>query len=232
MRKESFLLTVLLLALATTARAQQPSLQDETEIGLSRVLAYQGVAADLGMTEVQADQLNGLWTQVQFKLRYKIRDYRNNFSETLSAPRQEQVKQELQDAILEVREYETERLKEVLSSSQIDRLEQIRIQVLDRKGNKLHQMKEELSLSDSQLGQVKILKKELQEAISELRKDAKIEGLTRNEIKDSTEEINSEFKDKFRDILSSSQQSTLDRLKGREFEFQVGAASANKKDAQ
>ena len=232
MKKEIFLLAVLLICFATNAFAQPPTLQDESGLGLSRVLAYAGVAKELGMDEVQVDQLNGLWTQVQFKLRYKFRDYRDNFSSTLSAPQQEQVTQELHDAIKEVREYETERLEEVLSSSQINRLKQIRMQAMDRKGGNLNQMKEELKLSDGQLEQVEGLKKEMQEAISELRKDAKIEGLTRNEIKDSTEEINSEFKDKFRDILSSSQQSTLDRLKGREFEFQVGAAKAKKEDAQ
>ena len=232
MRKESLLLTILFLGLATTAWAQQPSLQEEAGLGLSRVLAYGGVEKEIRMTELQSDQLNGLWNQVQFKLRYKFRDFRNNFSPTLSEPKQEQVKQELQDAISEVREYEMERLEEVLSASQIDRLKQIRMQAMDRKGNNLQQLKDELNLSDSQLENVDALKKELQEALSELQKDAKIEGLTPNEIAESRTEIELEFKEKFRDILTNSQQATLDRLKGSEFEFQVGAANAKKQDAE
>ena len=230
MRKESLLLTILFLGLATTAWAQQPSLQNEAGLGLSRVLAYGGVEKEIGMTELQSDQLNGLWNQVQFKLRYKFRDFRNSFSPTLSESRQDQVKQDLQDAIGEVREYEMERLEEVLSASQIDRLKQIRMQAMDRKGNNLQQLIDELKLSESQLEDVDALKKELQEAVSALKEDAKIDRWAPNEIAEARTEIELDFKKKFQDILTYSQKATLDRLKGPEFEFQVGAANANSVD--
>ena len=70
----SLTIGLILICFVASATAQ-PSLKSEAEFGLSQILDYKGVAADLELSEAQADGVRGLSSVIELKLQQPFRNY-------------------------------------------------------------------------------------------------------------------------------------------------------------
>ena len=219
------ILTLLLLLTPSVALAQL-SYKSEASFGLSRVLAYKGVSEDLEMDLTQTEKLQGLWTLIEIKLRQKFQEYRGNFSPRLSEEARDLLNEELADGVDAVRDIEIERLEEVLSASQIDRLRQIKFQLVNQNSGNLTYLKEDLDITRDQLADIKELMKKQSAERQKLRQNARIELLTPNEVAEFAADIAEDFEGQLRDILTVGQRQELERLQGKKFDFQIGTPKA------
>ena len=220
---------VLFLQIAfTSVGFSQQKLQSEVKLGLSHTLSFKGVSEDLELTDEQKEKLFGLWTEVQTKLEHAFREYKANYSPRFKGEALKELNDQLADGIKEVREFELERLEEVLLPQQMNRLQQIRFQILKRDSDGLQKLNRELSLTKDQISQINKVKVKLKGTLRELQQYSREEQLTPNEIKEEVAAVRKENREKLLAILTSTQRSKLKQLEGEPFEIQIG--TPKKKD--
>lgn len=233
MNFKSLAATIAMLLILGCSTYAQTSLKSLSQYGLSQTLAYGGVAEDLGLDRDQAAQLTGLWTQVEYKLIAKLREYRRNYSPRFSDAEKDALKDELMEAVKEVREFEREQLESVMTQSQIRRLGQIRYQLVARKGGEgLSSLKDDLDITSKQLKTLKELAKERDKEIGKLRSDARAEQLTPNEFSEELKSIEEEFEEKFQEVLTPQQRQTLSSLQGKKFKLRYGAPTGDSEEKE
>lgn len=207
------------LMFASLSFAQQ---QHELRTGLSHVLSLGSVSDELEMTENQRDALAHLWLTTEIELKAALQKFSFAYSENLPENEIDELKAEFADSIAEIRENENKIIQDVLSDSQIERLKQIRFQYLSRHGDGLSAIKEELSLSESQLGKIRALQSDFQKDLAELQKNSLDIKVPRDEMMHNAQQFRAKYEDKLLDLLTPNQRRKLESLQGKRFEFQYG----------
>jgi hypothetical protein len=114
------------------------------------------------------------------------------------------------------------RLNDALISNQVERLRQIRFQILKRNSDGLQGLGKELSLTKDQVRKIKGVQQGFKNTLLEMRKYARDEQLTPNEVKEEVAAVRKETEEKLLEVLTSTQRSTLERLEGDPFVVQTG----------
>lgn len=225
-------LAVLMLVLfaASPCATAQRQLVSEVQLGLSAMLKFNGVARDLELVQEQHDQLDGLWVEVEMKLEYAFKEYRDNYSPRFSPDEQQRLADDLEAAIEEVRAFEMERLEEALLPAQLDRLKQIRFQVLKQNSGGLQGLAKELSLSDEQIAKLKSIQASYRQEMVELKQRAVVEQLTPRETREDVAAAKANHQEQLMDVLNFSQQAKLKRLQGSPFHLQTGTPPAKEEE--
>lgn len=222
-------IAIFLASTFATFAFAQTTLRSESDFGLSKMLTFKGVAEDLSLSRDQSESLWGLWSDVELKLEEAFRDYNANFSSRLSPPELATLQGDLKAAIEDVRAYEKERIEDVMSASQIDRLQQIQYQMIQRKGSAgLKHLKDDLKLTQDQISSLEKLKKERAVEVTKLRTDSQVERLTKNEMREELQKIADQFEERLLAVLTTEQQQRLKTLQGKKFELQVGTPNPAK----
>jgi hypothetical protein len=194
----------------------------ETEQGLSYVLNLGGIDREIELTPQQHDQLFGLWLEINFDLQKAFQDYRDNFSETLPASRQAEVKQKLAEAIANIRKKELERLEKSLLADQLNRLKQLRIQYLSRQGGGVKILREELDLNPGQIRKIEQAAESMKRQLTEIQSHQREEQLTKTEILEIVKELREQSLNEVMSCLTDAQKRKLKLLQGEAFDFATG----------
>lgn len=221
MNIQFYLLAAIGLMLATPAICPA-QVQKESQQGLANVLRLSGINREIELTEQQHDKLFGLWLEIKFDLERAFGNYKDNFSETLPAPKQAELKKELAEAIVRIREKEFERLEETLLAEQLQRLKQLRIQYLTRNSDGIGALKEELDLTPSQIRKIDEVSEALKKEVKEIQANQRNEQLTKVEMVAIFKEMREKSKKEIMTFLTTAQQRKLTALRGEEFDFKKG----------
>lgn len=223
-----FLLTLGLHLLFASKSLAQPRIDQEAKLGLSYVLSFKGVAKDLELSESQNDQLIGSWIEVKRNLETAFRNYKMNYSPRLSSEEKRELENSLAEEIKKVRENETKKLDKVLLPHQVERLKQIQFQILRRDSDGMPGLAEALKLTKDQLKKFKSLKTELAKSIQNLKREARTEQLTPNEVMEKLETIQSQSSKDVEKVLSDEQRRKLKKLEGEPFKLHTAATQKPK----
>ncbi len=218
-----FLMTAAIFLLLATPTLVSAQADKESELGLSNILRLGGIDREIELTAQQQDELFGLWLEIKFDFQKAFQSFRDNFSETLPASRQLELKQELDDAIAKIRNKEVERLEKTLLPKQIERLKQLRIQYLNRiAGAGIGSLREELDLTSAQLVKIEQASASLKKKLLEIQSRQREEKLTKSEIVAIGKELRDESRNQVMAVLTAPQQRKLKRLQGKVFDFATG----------
>lgn len=226
MRMGALVFVSLLPLLCASPSLAQMKLADEITLGLSNVLKYDGVSQELELTIDQTEKLAGLWVEVEMKLELAFEEYKNDYSPRFDNEQRQQLLRGLESDIEAVRADELERLTDALLPHQLQRLKQIRVQILKRNGG-LRGLAQELSLTDDQLDRIEAIQRELKTTLVELQKQARVEQLTGNEIREESSAIRQKHRTRLLEVLTQAQRLTLKRIEGAPFELQSGRRVTN-----
>jgi hypothetical protein len=196
--------------------------EKESQQGLANVLRLSGINDEIKLAEQQQEKLFGLWLEIKFDLERAFGNYQDNFSETLPAPRQAELKKELAEAIVRIREKEAERLEEALTAEQLSRLKQLRIQYLTRNSDGVGALQEELDLTPSQIRKINSVSEAMKKELKQIQANQRTEQLTKIELVAIFKEMQEKSKKEIMAALTTSQQQKLKSLRGEEFDFAKG----------
>ena len=217
-----FLFVGAVFLMISTAVSGQTQAEKETEQGISQILKLGGIAQEVELTPEQHDQLFGLWLEIKFDLNKAFQNYKDSFSETLPTQKQAELKQELAEAITGIRDKEFERLEATLLSDQMDRLKQLRIQYLNRRGSGVGALKQELNLTSGQVRKIEQAAESLKKQLQEIQSRQRDEQLTRVEMIQIVKDLTAKSRKEATSCLTTAQRQTLNRLQGEEFDFKAG----------
>ncbi|MEE2827151.1 MAG: hypothetical protein VYE64_11040 [Planctomycetota bacterium] len=113
---------------------------------------------------------------------------------------------------------ELDQLGEVLDKDQIDRLNQIYVQVAGIAILQDALVAKQLEISEEQVAEMREMRDEMRSELREMARDG-----DREEMREKFREMNEELGEKMMDVLSDSQQDDLDRMKGKPFELPADA---------
>ncbi len=217
----------LLLSLVLTS-AGQAQLKVENEVGLSRVLSHGGVIEELELTENQQDRLHGMWIEVQQELSTEFRKFQDNYSDRLSPEALAELKEQLRLNIELVREREFKRLSDTLEPEQMDRLKQIRVQLLKRDSNGMAAIAYELELTEKQVGQISKLGQKWQAEVRKAMNPERGSQLTQVEISERVKVAKEQAQQELLELLTAEQRTKLAELEGEPYEFHTSENKAER----
>jgi hypothetical protein len=186
------------------------------------LLRINGVAREIDLTVEQQDRLFGLWLEIKFDLEKAVRNYTENFSETLPANQKSELQKELAQAIERIREKEFERLEDALRDDQLKRLKQLRVQFLARKDAGIGALKDDLGLTETQVKKIEQISDAFKEELLEIQASQRVERLTKAEVVEIYKDAREEFRKEIKNVLTSAQRSKLNNLQGAAFDFANG----------
>ena len=214
-----FLVLFWLIALPSAGLAQ---VEKEVQQGLANLLRIGGIGQEIQMTEVQFEKLFGLWLETKFEMEQAFQRYNDNLSDTLPAEKTAQLKKQLDDAIVKIREKEFQRIKDTLNDDQLTRLKQLRIQYLTRKSDGIESLQEELDLTAAQIRRIQQVADNTQKELMKLREAQRVEKLTKMEIVEFVKQIREKSKQQIEALLTNNQKQKLIELMGKSFDFESG----------
>ena len=209
----------------------QNRVEKESEQGLSQLLRINGVAREIDLTVEQQDRLFGLWLEIKFDLEKAVRNYTENFSETLPANRKSELQQELVEAIEKIREKEVQRLEDALRDDQLKRLKQLRVQFLARKDAGIGALKGDLDLTETQVKKIRQISDAFKKELLEIQASQRVERLTKAEVVRIFKDTRKVFREDIKNVLTPAQRSKLNNLQGAAFDFSKGRR-VNKTDSE
>ena len=115
---------------------------------------------------------------------------------------------------------EIDLLGEVLDKDQVDRLNQIYVQVAGIAILQDPLVAKQLEISEEQVAKMREMRDEMRSELREMARDG-----DREEMREKFREMNEELGEKMMDVLSDSQQGDLDKMKGKPFEMPADAMS-------
>jgi hypothetical protein len=210
------------LGLAVTvpfAQAQQDAILHEPDAELSNTLGLAGVARELDLTADQQFELSDLPVMTQMRLQRALRDYEAELGDSLPVDLKNELRDQLLAEFRDIREWEQEQLKKILTDDQIERLRQLRTQHLVQHRGGLAALLEELELSPSQLKQIRQIAEDLARDQGAHQRTGIEAGIPRADIDHDLQHMRQTALEKLLTVLDGTQRQTLERLQGKPFDF-------------
>ena len=150
-----------------------------------------------------------------------LRKFKIEESEATSAAETKEARSKFEKAMEASLQKEMAQINEVLLPSQVERLQQIRIQILQNQSGGLNLLIDELDFSNRQKNQFQKFQEDSRQQAVAIVTQIRNKEITQSEGRKAIKAIGDEVKVEFLELLSASQKEELRELEGDPFEFQT-----------